>query len=107
MLQVVNEALRLEPGDTVFFHPLLIHGSGKNSTDGFRQAISCHYASSECDFVEIPEHNYGLLDELMQGSGMNTLPNDQKLKLYHEAWKIKSRHISGIDPEHWKPFSQE
>ncbi|XP_069101597.1 uncharacterized protein [Argopecten irradians] len=35
--------LEMGPGDTVFFHPLLIHGSGMNRTEGFRKAISCHY----------------------------------------------------------------
>ena len=29
--------LEMEAGDTVFFHPLLIHGSGMNRTDGFRK----------------------------------------------------------------------
>jgi phytanoyl-CoA hydroxylase len=45
--------LEMEPGDTVFFHPLLIHGSGANKTAGFRKAISCHYASSRCDYIDI------------------------------------------------------
>nr|CAH0113005.1 unnamed protein product [Daphnia galeata] len=35
--------LPMEKGDTVFFHPILIHGSGMNRTNGFRKAISCHY----------------------------------------------------------------
>ncbi len=45
-----NERLHLEmePGDTVLFHPLLLHGSGRNRTPGFRRAISAHYASAEC-----------------------------------------------------------
>jgi len=43
--------LRMEPGDTVFFHPVLIHGSGHNRTDGFRRAISAHYASAACRFL--------------------------------------------------------
>ena len=43
--------LEMEKGDTVFFHPLLIHGSGANRTEGFRKAISCHYAASECKFI--------------------------------------------------------
>ena len=30
--------LPMEAGDTVFFHPLLIHGSGMNRTEGFRKA---------------------------------------------------------------------
>eukprot|EP00061_Rhincodon_typus_P015712 g43542.t1 len=29
--------LVMEKGDTVFFHPLLIHGSGTNQTQGFRK----------------------------------------------------------------------
>lgn len=29
--------LEMEAGDTVFFHPLLIHGSGMNRTQGFRK----------------------------------------------------------------------
>ncbi|MCG8588444.1 MAG: phytanoyl-CoA dioxygenase family protein [Proteobacteria bacterium] len=41
--------LEMEPGDTVFFHPLLLHGSGRNRTEGFRRAISAHYASLDCE----------------------------------------------------------
>jgi len=36
--------LEMSPGDTVFFHPILLHGSGRNRTQGFRRAISAHYA---------------------------------------------------------------
>jgi phytanoyl-CoA hydroxylase len=39
----------LEPGDTIFFHPKLIHGSGRNRSNGFRRAISSHFASAKCD----------------------------------------------------------
>ena len=79
--------LSMEAGDTVFFHPLLIHGryclfafvaafhlfpiicriflstqllsdpprdSGANTTKGFRKAISCHYASSDCQYIRPP-----------------------------------------------------
>ncbi len=31
--------LEMEAGDTVFFHPLLIHGSGMNRTNGFRKVV--------------------------------------------------------------------
>jgi len=31
--------LEMQTGDTVFFHPLLIHGSGTNRTDGFRKVF--------------------------------------------------------------------
>jgi phytanoyl-CoA hydroxylase len=40
--------VEMEPGDTLFFHPLLVHGSGRNRSEDFRRAISVHYASAEC-----------------------------------------------------------
>ena len=43
-----RQHIEMAPGDTLFFHPLLVHGSGRNRTDGFRRAISIHYASAEC-----------------------------------------------------------
>jgi len=44
--------LEMEPGDLVVFHPILLHGSGRNRTSGYRRAISCHYASATCRYVE-------------------------------------------------------
>jgi phytanoyl-CoA hydroxylase len=38
--------LEMDPGDTVFFHPVLLHGSGRNRTQNFRRAISAHYSST-------------------------------------------------------------
>lgn len=43
--------LEMEPGDTVFFHPLLLHGSGRNRSRGFRRAVSAHYASAACRYI--------------------------------------------------------
>ena len=40
--------VELEPGDTLFFHPVLLHGSGRNRSSGFRRAISGHYVSTQC-----------------------------------------------------------
>ncbi|KPJ20097.1 Phytanoyl-CoA dioxygenase, peroxisomal [Papilio machaon] len=45
--------LPMDPGDTVFFHPLLIHGSGPNVSKRSRKAITCHYASGECQYVTV------------------------------------------------------
>ncbi|KXS14453.1 PhyH-domain-containing protein, partial [Gonapodya prolifera JEL478] len=39
-------AAELGPGDTLFFSPYLIHGSGVNRTDKCRKSIVCHYASA-------------------------------------------------------------
>lgn len=41
--------LEMQPGDTALFHPLLIHGSGRNRSDNFRRALSSHYAAAECE----------------------------------------------------------
>ena len=39
--------VEMDPGDTLLFHSLLIHGSGTNRTEGFRRAISAHYARAD------------------------------------------------------------
>ncbi len=44
--------LEMEPGETVLFHPLLLHGSGCNRSQGFRRAISAHYGSCRCQYLE-------------------------------------------------------
>ncbi len=43
--------LEMDPGDTLFFHPLLVHGSGFNRTECLRRAIAVHYASSHCQDI--------------------------------------------------------
>jgi len=43
--------LEMEPGDTVFFHPILIHGSGRNRTQRFRRAISAHYTALDVEWA--------------------------------------------------------
>ena len=40
--------LEMNPGDTLLFHPLLVHGSGTNRSDFCRRSISAHYASDRC-----------------------------------------------------------
>jgi phytanoyl-CoA hydroxylase len=41
--------IEMDPGDTLLFHPLLIHGSGRNRSDQYRRAISAHYAAADCE----------------------------------------------------------
>lgn len=41
--------VEMQPGDTLLFHPLLIHGSGHNQSDQFRRAISAHYAAADAE----------------------------------------------------------
>lgn len=60
--------LEMEPGDTVFFHPLLVHGSGRNRSSGFRRAISAHYAATECHSVPfVNEDQRRMFAELGRG----------------------------------------
>jgi len=41
--------VEMHPGDTLLFHPLLLHGSGRNRSRDFRRAISTHYAAADCE----------------------------------------------------------
>ncbi|RXG52656.1 Phytanoyl-CoA dioxygenase, peroxisomal, partial [Armadillidium vulgare] len=50
---VPKQLLEMEKGDTVFFHPILLHGSGDNVTNHFRKAISCHFAASDCYYIDV------------------------------------------------------
>ena len=82
----------MQAGDTVFFHPLLIHGSGANRTDGFRKAISCHYASSECEYIE-------LMGSLQEGfkrevEAIAESKLGEKLSVT-DIWRLKSRLVTG------------
>jgi len=46
--------IEMKPGDTLLFHPLLVHGSGRNRSHDFRRAISTHYASVDCERPDVP-----------------------------------------------------
>jgi len=39
-----------EPGDALFFHTHLLHGAGRNRTEGFRRVYIVHYANADCTF---------------------------------------------------------
>ena len=58
----------MEPGDTAFFHPLLLHGSGRNRSAGFRRAISAHYASPSCRYLADGLRHGGRPFQLVRGS---------------------------------------
>ncbi|XP_015790009.1 phytanoyl-CoA dioxygenase, peroxisomal-like [Tetranychus urticae] len=49
--------ITLKPGDALFYHPLLAYTVKLNNqekhSDGQLIAISCRYASSDCDYIEI------------------------------------------------------
>ncbi|XP_001368411.2 phytanoyl-CoA dioxygenase, peroxisomal [Monodelphis domestica] len=85
--------LVMEKGDTVFFHPLLIHGSGRNKTQGFRKAISCHFASSNCYYTDVKGTSQEIIEKELQNLlekkyGISKIP----LK---DTWKFRARIVKG------------
>ncbi|VEN54409.1 unnamed protein product [Callosobruchus maculatus] len=81
----------MEKGDTVFFHPLLLHGSGPNSTKGFRKAISCHYADTNCYFIDVRGTDQ---EDLMKRIEELSVKLSAPLH-YVDIWKAKSRLVRG------------
>ena len=53
--------LEMEKGDTVFFHPILIHGSGMNRTKGFRKVtdgvLNIHIWGNCVSPTSLPSNN--------------------------------------------------
>lgn len=85
--------LEMDKGDTVFFHPLLIHGSGMNQTQGFRKAISCHYAAADCYYIDVK----GTTQENIENE-----VNEIALKKYNvdgitfqDTWAFRGRLVQG------------
>ena len=60
--------VEMDAGDTIFFHPELLHGSGRNKTQGFRRAISAHFASTECNWAWTFE-DYNRKFKIVRGKG--------------------------------------
>ena len=94
--------LEMQEGDTVFFHPLLIHGSGTNRTQGFRKAISCHYASSQCAFIDVagsPQETLAIetvsVVARKQGWPVDNMSKKDMMQLFNAGWANKSRLVAG------------
>lgn len=86
--------LEMEEGDTVFFHPILIHGSGTNSTTGFRKAISCHYASSHCQYINVKGTSQQNLEVEIQEIAKRRFGDGIELNM-QDAWQTKRIHVQG------------
>merc|ERR1719422_184574 len=87
--------LHMEEGDTVFFHPLLIHGSGTNNTKGFRKSISCHYASGGCYYLDELEPEQKVIEEEITKLYQKKY-GDLEMTMA-DGWKFKSRCVKGND----------
>uniref|UniRef100_A0A8D8W6G7 phytanoyl-CoA dioxygenase n=1 Tax=Cacopsylla melanoneura TaxID=428564 RepID=A0A8D8W6G7_9HEMI len=86
--------LCMEKGDTVFFHPLLIHGSGMNRTKGFRKAISCHYAAAECHYIDVRGTTQDNIANEIEQIALKKFGVELK---FEEIWDAKSRLVRGIE----------
>lgn len=63
--------LRLAPGDVLFFHGNLIHGSNPNSSlDRFRRSLICHYLQESV--AEVVQYDHPLLNR--RGERVDRLP---------------------------------
>jgi phytanoyl-CoA hydroxylase len=95
--------LPMNKGDTIFFHPLLWHGSGRNLTPNFRKAISCHFASGDCRFInvqgtiqhELEDELKGLLKIKLDRLKVEYSPEMMQQFKLKEIWEVKSRIIQG------------
>jgi len=84
--------LEMDAGDTVFFHPVLIHGSGANKTNGFRKAISCHYAASECEYIDVKGTSQeNIAEEVLNIAKRRGIPIDD----YRDAWRFRAQLVRG------------
>ncbi|KAM4747848.1 phytanoyl-CoA dioxygenase, peroxisomal [Rhinophrynus dorsalis] len=86
--------LVMEKGDTVFFHPLLIHGSGMNRTAGFRKAISCHYASADCNYIDVKGTSQENIEKEVLEIAMKRYGVESEITL-KDAWMVKARLVKG------------
>ncbi|KAM8974677.1 phytanoyl-CoA dioxygenase, peroxisomal [Pelodytes ibericus] len=87
--------LVMEKGDTVFFHPLLIHGSGMNRTAGFRKAISCHYASADCYYIDVKGTSQENIEKEVAEIALKRYGLETEIDL-KDAWIAKGRIVKGI-----------
>jgi phytanoyl-CoA hydroxylase len=88
--------VEMDPGDTVFFHPILIHGSGANKTAGFRKAISCHYSSAHAQFIDISHTTQATIAAEFEAIREKLFPGATDFR-YEDLWKMKARLVSGVE----------
>ncbi|KAF6372292.1 phytanoyl-CoA 2-hydroxylase [Rhinolophus ferrumequinum] len=86
--------LVMEKGDTVFFHPLLIHGSGQNRTQGFRKAISCHFAGANCQYIDVKGTSQENIEKeiLSLADRLYGIKGDVSMK---DIWQFRGRLVKG------------
>ncbi|KAM7377988.1 hypothetical protein PAMA_013072 [Pampus argenteus] len=86
--------LEMEKGDTVFFHPLLIHGSGMNQTQGFRKAISCHYAGAECYYIDVNGTTQENIEKEVKEIAARKYALSDEIT-FQDTWAVRGRLVQG------------
>lgn len=86
----------MEKGDTVFFHPLLIHGSGTNRSTNFRKALCCHYATSHIDYIDVA----GTSQENIAKEVEDIAARRGIIMDFMDLWKFRSRDVRGKCASH-------
>ncbi|XP_064174741.1 phytanoyl-CoA dioxygenase, peroxisomal [Anguilla rostrata] len=86
--------LEMEKGDTVLFHPLLIHGSGMNQTQGFRKAISCHYASADCYYIDVKGTTQENIENEVKEIASHKYGLDGSIR-FQDTWAFRGRLVQG------------
>lgn len=86
--------LDMSPGDTVFFHPLLVHGSGPNLTKAHRRSISCHYANGECYYIDVSNTVQAQVAEEIMTTAKKLGFNDATVQ---EIFKNRSKRVKGTE----------
>jgi phytanoyl-CoA hydroxylase len=72
--------------------PILIHGSGMNRTQGFRKAISCHYADSACEYIDLTATQQEEFKKEVEEIARSKTGENIDVR---DIWKMKSRLVSG------------
>ncbi|CAH0714800.1 unnamed protein product, partial [Brenthis ino] len=84
--------LEMSPGDTVFFHPLVVHGSGPNTTQRYRKSMTAHYAAADVHYIDvrgsIQEDLAKETEELVKKYGLHMS--------YAELWQLKSKEVTRV-----------
>ncbi|XP_039249334.1 phytanoyl-CoA dioxygenase, peroxisomal-like [Styela clava] len=87
--------LVMDEGDTVFFHPLLIHGSGTNISQGYRKAISGHFASSECHYIPPEGTTHETLAKEVVGVAKKKFGDDVEVT-FEDISSIRFQLVQGV-----------
>ncbi|KAK2147464.1 hypothetical protein LSH36_551g00013 [Paralvinella palmiformis] len=88
--------VEVEEGDTVFFHPLLLHGSGSNKTQNFRKSISCHYAASDCEYIDVKGTTQELIANEVHDIIAKKLGKDVAEHIdFRDVWRYRARLVCG------------